>query len=187
LRNVLFILAACSFFSLKAQVDDPDYVLQNPRDYNKDPARSSNFIELFGNGGLYSLNIDYIYYYKEKVKSSVRGGVMVYPNGYYIEQGYVLENNFIFLPNPHHLEIGPGLTLQRKFNQSCTDSLKFQWESVWFGMLRVGYRYQKQDDGLFFRFGLTPIFYRKTDCGTDSPILDGGNWFWAGASIGLSF
>lgn len=184
LSIIVFLLAA---FIAKSQVKDDDYVLRTPRDYDKDPARSANFIELLGNAGLYSLNTDYIFLYRNQFKISGRLGGNIFPTGYYIEQAYVIENNYIFLPNPHHIEVGPGLTLQRKYNVSCTDSTVTHWESFWFGMFRIGYRYQQQEDGFFFRAGFTPIFYRKNDCNCDSPILTGGKWFWAGLAVGVSF
>ena len=31
-------------------------------------------------------------------------------------------------------------------------------------MFRLGYRYQKNEEGFFFKAGLTPFPYRKYDC-----------------------
>jgi hypothetical protein len=173
---------------MMSQVKDDDYVLDSPRDYDKDPARTANYIELFGNAGFfYSLNFDQIFLYRKNFKIAARGGVSILPNSIYLEQAYVLENSYIFLPNPHHIEVGPSLTLQRKFNETCTDSTLYKWESWWYGIFRIGYRFQKQEDGFFFKAGFTPIWYRKNDCESGSPILDNGNWFWAGLAVGVSF
>ncbi len=166
---------------------EDDYLLKTPHDYKKFPARTANYIEVLGNGGLYSLNWDEIVLYREKFKISGRIGASVMPNERILEQSYVIENNYIFGSNPHHFEIGPGLTLQRKYNAVCSDTSmypKYKMESVWFGMFRLGYRFQQQEDGFFFRFGLTPIFYRKYDCATDIPP---SNWFWLGLAIGMSY
>jgi hypothetical protein len=183
--TLLFIFLVGICFS---QVKDDDYVLEDPRDYEKDPARSANYIELFGNAGFfYSLNFDRIFLYKKNFKVAGRAGASVLPNSFYWEQAYVLENSYILLPNPHHLEIGPSITLQRKFNMSCTDSTQFKWESWWYGIFRIGYRFQKQEDGFFFKAGFTPILYRKNDCEEGSPLLDKGNWFWLGLAIGVSY
>jgi hypothetical protein len=178
------LLLQFSFFTLTSQVNDPDYVLKNPRDFSKDPARNANFIELGGNGGLYSINFDRIFLYKENFKISGRAGFNIFPVGYQIEQSYLLENNYIFFKNPHHLEIGPGLTLQEKYNPSCANDSIYKWESVWFAMMRVGYRYQKQEDGFFFRAAVLPIFYTKNSCYSEFPPT---NWFWAGVAVGVSF
>jgi hypothetical protein len=183
LKQVLIILFLSSAL-LKAQVKDDVYTLDQPRDYNKDPARTATFIELGGNGSLYSVNFDEILFYGEKFKVSGRLGAAVFPNGYHIEQAYVVENNYILFSNPHHLELGPSVTLQRKFQESCSDTTKVIWESLWYGMFRLGYRYQKQEDGFFFRVGILGIPYKKDDCGTQIPPQ---NKFWVGISIGISY
>ena len=182
-----FILAFffCSYF-VNAQRED-DYLLKTPHDYKKFPARTAMYIELLGNAGLYSLNLDQIFIYREKFKVSGRAGASVFPVGLNLEQAYVIENNYSFGSCPHHFEIGPGLTLQRKYNPVCSDTTKYpryNWESVWFGMFRLGYRFQQQEDGLFFKAGITPIFYRKYDCATDIPPA---KWFWLGLAIGVSY
>lgn len=180
-----FIICFLSTALLRGQIKDDDiYVLEKPRDYSKDPARTATYIELGGNGAIYSLNLDHILLYKEKLKISGRAGIAIYPNGYRMEQAYILENNYILFSNPHHLEIGPGLTLQRKFQETCSDTTKASWESLYYGMFRVGYRYQKQEDGFFFRFGILGIPYKKDDCGVEIPPQ---NKFWVGISVGISY
>jgi len=155
----------------KAQVKDDTYTLDEPRDYSKFPALNANYIEILGNSGfLFSLNIDRIFLYKPKLKISGSAGIAVMPNGPYIEQSYYVANNYIFFDGDHHLEIGPGLTLWRKYNAVCTDTStypKYNWESIWFGMMRLGYRYQKNEEGFFLKAGLTPFPYRKYDCASE--------------------
>lgn len=183
MKNTIILFLFFSAF-VNAQIKETEYVLETPRDYKKFPAVNSNYIEILGNGGLYSLNFDRIFVHRNVFKISGRVGASVFPVGYNLEQSYVLENNYIFLESPHHVEIGPGITLQRKYNPNCRDTLNYKWESVWFGMFRLGYRYQKDEDGFFFRFGLTPIFYRKYDCREDLPPP---NWFWLGVAVGMSY
>ena len=178
---LVFLFYSCAATS---QIKEPDYVLENPRDYTKFPARNANYIELLGNGGLYSINFERIFLYKEKFKVSGRVGANVNFVGAQIEQGYLIENSYVFLRNPHHIEIGPGLTLQRKYNPGCTDTTTYQWESIWYGMFRIGYRFQKQDDGFFLKAGILPIFYTKNSCYSEFPPK---NWFWGGVAVGLSF
>lgn len=180
---LFFIIQSCSI----AQIKDDDYVLEKPRDYSKDPAVTANYIELLGNGGLYSLNFDRVFMYRKKFKVSGRIGANIWPNGRYFEQAYIIENNYIFFGGDHHFEVGPGLTLQRKYNPVCSDTSqypKYNWENIWFGMFRLGYRYQKEEEGFFFRFGLTPILYRKYDCATDIPPA---KWFWLGIAFGVTY
>lgn len=168
------------FIPAKAQ---EDYTGQAARDYSKNPAKTAGFIELGGNAGLYSLNIDRIYLYKEKLKMSARLGFAPHFNGIYIEQEYVLENNFILFTNPHHLELGIGATMQRRYNERPNEPDNYFWENILFGVARCGYRYQKQDDGLFVRAGLTPIFMSNDAEGFHSNYFQ----FWAGVSLGVSF
>lgn len=164
-------------------VAQEDYATLSPRDYVKNPAKTALFIELGGNGGLYSLNIDRIYYYKEKLKLAARAGIAINPHGVYVEQAYVLEQNFILFKNPHHLELGIGITMQNQYNESCKITGEFLWEKIIYSSLRCGYRYQKQDDGFFWKIAATPIFMQQSDCGFDA------NYFqlWAGAGVGMSF
>ena len=94
-NNYTLLFLALALLS-KAQ---DDYAGPKARDYSKKPAKTAGFIELGGNAGLFSLNIDRIYYYKENLKVSARLGGAPHMNNIYIEQIYVVENNFILLKN----------------------------------------------------------------------------------------
>lgn len=179
-NSLLSALLVFSPFLAKAQ---DDYTGPKPRDYGKDPAKNAAFIELGGNAGLYSLNFDRIYYSQEKLKVSARLGFAPHFNGIYIEQIYILENNFIVFSNPHHLELGIGATMQRRYNERPGSPDKYFWENILFGAGRVGYRYQRQDDGFFIRVGLTPIFMSNDALGFHPDYFQ----FWAGLSVGASF
>jgi len=157
--------------------------LQRKDNYLRRIPRSAIYIELFGNSGLYSVNYDYIWFYRPKLKNAIRIGGAIFPNNYYIEQSLVLEDNFILFPGNNHLELGLGLTLQRRFNGLCNQPERYAWENLWWGMGRIGYRYQTQDEGFFFRTGATPIFYSKNSCNCEFPYFQ----FWVGMSLGVSF
>jgi hypothetical protein len=178
-RCFFLIFIFCAIIT-KAQ---DDYTLKPPRDYGKNPAKTAGFIELGGNAGLYSLNIDRIYYYREKLKISARIGFAPHFNGFYIEQIYLIENNFILFKNPHHLELGLGVTMQRRYNERPNLPDNYFWENIWFSVWRCGYRYQKQDDGLFLRAGITPVVMSNNAEGFHSNYFQ----FWVGVSIGMSF
>ena len=182
MRTLFFYMLFFRCVCAEAQTE-PDYILNAPRDYNTKPAKNAGFIELGGNAGLYSINFDRIYVYKESVKLSARAGFAPHMNGYYLEQRYVIENNFILLPNPHHLEFGIGSTMHRNYNPTQGDTSNYKWENIFFGTMRCGYRYQKQDDGLFIRAALTPILFSKDAVGFHSDYFQ----FWVGASVGVSF
>ena len=180
-KNIL--ISALFLFLVFISKAQDDYAHRTPRDYSKKPAKNAGFIELGGNAGLYSLNFDRIYYYKDKLKISARVGFAPHFNGIYIEQEYVLENNFILFTNPHHLELGLGATLQRRYNERPGQIDNYFWENILFSVWRCGYRYQKQDDGFFFRAGLTPVVMSHDEEGFHSNYFQ----FWAGASFGISF
>ncbi len=181
MRYGLFVYILFCCITLYSQNDD--YVLKPPRDYEKNPAKNAAFIELGGNAGLYSLNFDRIYVYKPTIKLSGRAGYAPAFIGKLIEHRCVLENNFILLNSPHHLEFGVGVTLHRSYNQLVNDSTKSAWENSWFSVLRCGYRYQKHDGGWFFRAALTPVFAQKNAEGFNPNYFQ----FWAGFSVGTSF
>jgi hypothetical protein len=175
---LFFMNAALSF----AQVEDNDYVLDKPRDYEKYPARNANYIEILGNGDLFSINFDRIFFYRKNFKISGRVGGSVVPNGIYFEPSAVIENNYIFFEGNHHLELGPGISWFRRNNPKCDDKDSYFWENIFYGMMRIGYRLQKQEEGFFMRVGATPIFYRKSECSASNQIR-----FWAGVAFGVSF
>jgi hypothetical protein len=176
---IFFLLSTSSFF---AQQND-EYALKPPRDYSKNPAKTATFIELGGNAGLYSLNIDRIYLYKENVKLSARAGFSPTFNGIYIEQNYVLENNFIFFSGTHHLEVGLGATIQRRYNEKPNQIDHYFWENIFYSVWRCGYRFQKQDDGFFLRAAITPVIMKNDAEGFHSNYFQ----FWAGVGVGVSF
>ncbi len=180
-KNSLFFVFF-TFLCLFTKAQD-DYATPAPRDYTKKPAKTAAFIELGGNAGLFSLNIDRIYYYKEKLKLSGRAGFAPHFNGIYIEQIYVLEHNFILFKNPHHLELGLGATLQRRYNERPNEVDTYFWENILFSVWRCGYRFQRQDDGFFFRAGLTPAVMSNDAEGFHPDYFQ----FWAGVSVGASF
>lgn len=175
----------CIFFALMhmQSFTQEDYTLKPPRDYEKNPAKNSAYVELGGNGGLYSLNFERIYLYKNNLKLSARFGFCPQLYDYYFEQIYILENNLILFSNPHHLEFGIGSTMQRRYNEHCNQPNEYFWENLWFGVFRCGYRFQKQDDGFFLRAGITPVLMEKTDCGFNPNYFQG----WLGVAVGMNF
>lgn len=181
-RQIIFsgYLILCSIL-ISAQ--NEDYVVPSPRDFSKNPSKTAAFLELGGNAGLYSINVDRIYMYEEHLKLSARFGFAPHFNGIYIEQIYILENNFIFLKNPHHLELGLGGTLQRRFNELPGSTDSYFWENIFFGVGRIGYRYQKREDGFFLRIGFTPAIISNDALGFHADYFQG----WAGISMGVNF
>ncbi|MBS1634752.1 MAG: hypothetical protein JST26_02440 [Bacteroidetes bacterium] len=180
-RKLLSMVFFVIVLGVSAQTED--YVQKPPRDYSRNPARNAAFIELGGNAGLYSLNFDRILFYRDRFKSSIRAGFAPLPHGHYFEQAYVLESCFILFKNPHHLELGVGATVQRRYNEKPDNSGDYAWENIWYSVWRCGYRYQPRDEGFFFRAGLTPVFMSHDALGSHPDYFQ----MWAGLSVGASF
>ena len=136
---------------------------------NKDSssiAKNTVFVELLGNGGLYSVNLDRILYHKKKIRISIRGGMSYVPltisfmggiKGLNIREGEIYnrsfviptEVNFIFGHN-HCFEMGCGFTY-------TTGNKRLNYDSRLFLFLRIlGYRFQKTNGGLFLRGAFVP-------------------------------
>ncbi|MDI9341034.1 MAG: hypothetical protein QM534_10740 [Sediminibacterium sp.] len=168
---------------LSAQPEDQDYTLDTPRDYTSHPARNAHYIEILGNGDLFSVNFDRIFFYSKKVKYSARLGGSLIPNHIHLEPSLVMEQNLIFFDGPHHFETGPGISwFRRKTTNACALGSPPQWQNSLFGMMRFGYRLQKQEEGFFMRLGLTPILFSRNSCETNYTLK-----FWGGAAFGVSF
>lgn len=179
--SLIFLLFSFNYTLFSQEVGD--YTLAPARDYVKKGAKNAAYVEFGGNAGLYSLNFDRIYLEKENFKICARIGFAPLPNGYHMEQAYLIENNFILFKNPHHLELGLGLTAERRYNQKLNLPGTYFWENILFSVWRCGYRFQKQDDGVFFRAALTPVIMSNNAEGFHPNFFQ----FWAGISLGVSF
>ena len=179
---LLLVILVLASLSIKAQTEE--YTMPHtPRNFETNPSKNLLYIELGGNAGLYSLNYERVYFYKEKLKMGLRGGFALNLNGIYVEQAYLLEHNFILFKNPHHLELGLGISLQRRYNEKPNSTNTYFWENLLFSTWRCGYRYQKQDDGFFLRAGILPIVMSHDALGFHPDYFQ----LWGGVSVGMSF
>lgn len=151
---------------------------------NQAPAKKSTvFVELAGNGGLYSINYDHIVLGRPSWKLAGRIGAM-----YYREKLNYLENNYsqkVAVPvelsylrgkENHYLELGLGIT---PWHENYKDFHESQINQVdLLPYTRLGYRYQKRDGGIFFKAGLTPMVKLKNNQNQNFP--------WGGLAIGYT-
>jgi hypothetical protein len=136
------------------------------------------FAEGFGNAGLwYIVGYDYTLKLKEKHKLSFNLGVQYIP---YHKKHYQFsvapQISYLYGKN-HHLELGVGGTY---------DFYRFDddYNIGWIVPFRIGYRYQREKGGFFFKIAYTPIYTNVEFLGTD------GWWFmplFAGIAIGYTF
>lgn len=133
------------------------------------PARDAVYVELLGNGVLYTVNYDrrFTDNLTGRVGLGVFGGVAV-----------PVMANYLFGEGRGRLELGGGVELIGASDVDFGD-LDEQEEvrdsDALVGTATVGYRYQPATGGFVFRIGLTPLF-----------SLDGG-LPWLGISFGHAF
>lgn len=137
---------------------------------------NSIYFEVFGNGGLYSLNYDRLF--TENI--GMRIGFMYLPS---IDFIFTSAENLIaipimanyFLGENNKLELGAGIVYVSVDDVSVFGFKSRQGNSAVTGTAVIGYRYQTKDGGFVFRIGLTPFF------NANGAAVSGG------LSIGFSF
>lgn len=179
---ILLILALNTGLSAQrdsVQLEDGTVLYNLPA---KRPPKNALFIELGGNGGIYSLNYDRILVNKARFRTSLRGGFALLPVDRTLDLIFVAEHNFLFGRERHFIESGLGLNYIRslQFEAGSTNYVSEQG----IGVLRLGYRYQERmDEGLFFRAGLTPFLLQTNEHDKVESIFQ----FWMGLSAGANF
>jgi hypothetical protein len=143
------------------------------QDNKQDLSKNSIYGEIFGNAGyLYNLTFDRIVFTKDQKNISIAIGLQ-YFNSNDIDEPIASispQINYFIGKNGHHFETGVGVAFDYLNNDYVIP-------------LRVGYRYQKKQGGLFFKIGFTPLiiedFYFSDSRFTLFP--------WGGLGIGLTF
>ena len=181
LKIIYLLLFIYNCKEVKSQTDTIDgFIILENLPPSK-PSYNSFFIELGGNGGIYSLNYDRILVYKSAKGFSIRAGINGYPRGEANWSGVILiEGNFFIGRNNHHIETGIGYTHYRNYLKLTTEKWNVSTENYF--IPRIGYRYQNTlDKTLFFKAGLTP------DITFDKKEKEWLFFLWAGIGIGVSF
>lgn len=125
------------------------------------------FLEVGGNGGMFSLNYERIFSMSDKTYVAPRLGVSEWSNDEEPNR-YILVTGVSILTNgpKHFVEFGLGCTFYFESNLE-----------TWYPLL-IGYRYHGPK-GFLFRF--SPMFI------TSSNTESFGNTVWLGASFGYTF
>jgi len=157
-----------------------------------EPKRNTIFVELLGNGGIYSLNYDRILISKEKWKLAGRAGVS-YFNFFddFNTQFYAipLEVSHLLGKGNHFLETGLGFTPLYKTSEGIGEININQETLFLISTARLGYRYQRKDGGFFFKAGWTPQFNKAYRFG-NSPFPKNYSYFepiMGGIGAGYTF
>jgi hypothetical protein len=117
-------------------------------------AKNTIYTEIIGNAGSLSLNYDRIIYCKKMfVSVSVGAGMMPINISNGLVYGIPISCNFFMGKRNHHIELSAGMT----YHQGMYGVGKFYTETL-FAVVRAGYRFQKQNEGFFWKAGFTPFF-----------------------------
>ena len=139
--------------------------------------RNAVYIELLGQGVLYSVNYDY----RIKENIALRAGLTTYGINFFSKSnvtGFPMMLNYLSGKRKGHFEAGIGfmplLVTEETGWFSWEDDKKKQSEVDVIGNINLGYRYQPRTGGFVFRFNFTPLI---------GPTVIP----WAGMSFGYGF
>ena len=144
---------------------------------SKNFARHGIFLELGGNGFLYSVNYDYkladhvsvrvggMYIGARVREADTRASMVVVP----------ITANYLVGSGSSRLELGVGVTLARVGGDLGDSEGPFEESGLGSITSTIGYRLQPRDGGFLFRIGFTPHF--------NGDSIEP----WAGLSLGATF
>jgi hypothetical protein len=143
------------------------------------------FVELLGNGGLYSVNYERML----TDQLGLRVGYAAWNSPVLFEgtpsdryQTVPVSMSYLLGRGERKLELGGGITFgQRAFDRSSGTGRDFSFRTL---TAIVGYRSQPREGGYLFRVGATP-FYSFDD--GEEAYPDPGLFFSAGISFGYRF
>ncbi len=181
--NLVYSLIFLSVFTIRGQKINTDDSLKVSFKKN------SVYLELGGTGGVYSICYDRLFDIKEKKKNSFSIGLS------YL-QGVIYEKDLRIFALPfsrntiyfRYLEIGLGITptliaeIKPAYQHGSVVGSYTELEPLLFLSPKLGFRYQKNDGGFFFRAALTPMFSLISNS-----FLYRSVYPWAGLSFGKTF
>ncbi|MBS4014309.1 MAG: hypothetical protein KGZ97_11215 [Bacteroidetes bacterium] len=162
---ISIMVSAANTYAMSENSDLP----KAESDYKKNSA----YLELGGNGILYSIGYDRLYKITNYSKLTLGSGLTYIFSEYYNRHRLWASPQINYLiGEKKFLEVGIGLTIP-----VITDNYINMPPLI--GFYRLGFRYQREDGGLQFRIGLTPICLVSESRLSIAP--------WAGISIGWTF
>ncbi|CAN5598023.1 hypothetical protein BH23BAC1_BH23BAC1_19560 [soil metagenome] len=150
-------------------------------------SRNNAYLELLGNGGLYSINYERIVVQNFALRLGFGAwkSIGLFGAG---DKSFVtvpILGNFLFGKKNSKFEVGAGFLFGREKEYSTSFNPNSNKSSSIFNLTGViGYRYQPSTAGLMFRVGLTP-FYALT--GGEDAYPESGLTLSGGLSIGYNF
>ena len=133
---------------------------------NQNHSKNTVYFEMLGNSIGYSLNYDRLLISSEKFKTAGRIGLSyfppVIPPEHFIVMPIEISELILLGRKKHYFEIGAGLTLNYQLYQGNNNSyfgndyINRSLKTI--AVFRLGYRYQKENGGFFWKAGLTPLY-----------------------------
>lgn len=163
LRLSFYFLFALTNIISFAQISTRE--INNDSTIQKTDMKNTVYAEILGNAAGLSITHDRIVFRKNNISLSLCLGVGMVPsnlingalnNGVkpnYLVYGIPISTNLFWGRKNNHLETGLGLTYQ----QGMT-GIGEKYSKTIFAVARIGYRYQKEGGGFFWKIGLTPFF-----------------------------
>lgn len=122
--------------------------------------RNARYLELLGNGGLYTLNYERNIHYKDNHRTNVRFGIAYLWWEAMRTPVIVIEPIYLKEAKNHFLELSIGLTAWYGESNIYPDANGTK-KIVTFLMPRVGYRYQSLRNNWFLRAGIVPFYFTE--------------------------
>ena len=173
-----------------SQIDSERYnnrdTIITPIDTISQLKKNTVFVEFGGNAIIYSLNYDRLFDVSDKIKLSSRIGLHYtnkFPLQYYRTFCIPVEFSGLYSisGHKHFLEVGLGLSYMNSYSRITKHA-----EDILILALRLGYRFQNPDGGLFVKIGFVPL-YDWFIINPDPNVLHNTWLLYGGIGIGYSF
>lgn len=191
LITLFSIFTICSSGITYSQIDSNTHtaintIIPTPIDTTPPLKKNTIFLEIGGNAFIYSVNYDRLFDVSNKIKLSSRIGIHFtneFPLQYYRTLSIPVEFSGLYSisGNKHFLEVGVGLSYLNSSNKVTKHT-----EDVIALALRLGYRFQKPEGGLFVKIGFVPL-YDLLIFNPDPSAPHNTWWISGGIGIGYSF
>jgi hypothetical protein len=144
------------------------------------------YMEYGGGSSLVSVNVEHAIFKLPRwyVNGRIGYGYMLINN--YERSGFPIGINLFRFQGNHHLEIGAGVSYIEGIKRYYSGG-EYRWNRALYAYAAAGYRFQKPDGGLFFKFLWHPLYqvreYNPDPYFRDSTVLK----YWLALSCGYSF
>lgn len=173
--KILIILCCCSSYICFAQDNHTENTQSN--------TQHTLFLEVFGSAGFYyNITYDYSFALAEKHKIALAAGVGCIAfedlNFGAPSVSTSMQVNYLY-GKKHHLELGTGITFPDLFYIEENIRMYFYHFNI---PIRIGYRYQRNDGGFFWKIAFTPYYNKFVHRIIEFPMMPYG-----GVAIGYTF